>query len=299
MGNVLIVGNGGGVYSSDTTVKSSQVLENYTYLGSDTDDDIGTGTMKHLTNRTTIQHATDNATKVILGDQAFISTNTDGVNRFEIRYNDDSGYIIGNTLFGIPTSTAAAVGNLQAAKLMQGQSAFGLSGTATSDATATAAHIRQGYTAYVKGQKITGTMAAPPLNVTYLNKIIYDQVVSFADTSNKTFDFSLSNLGINYPSLLFLFRLSDNGGEFTPKYVYALVHNSNGSRIECSATFQNFNTESYSDYVNIIKHSGNDTLKLAFFMKYSHNTSMSYTKNKKITITALYGFDKDFMPPLS
>ena len=258
-----------------------------------------TGTLRNITSDSTTDHASNNTTPVVLGDQAFVSQNSDGVTRAEIRFNGTRGVLEPNTLIAIPQSNMASAGGLTAAKLLAGQSAFGLSGTATSDATATAAHIRQGYTAYVKGQKITGTMAAPPLNVTYLNKIIYDQVVSFADTSNKTFDFSLSNLGINYPSLLFLFRLSDNGGEFTPKYVYALVHNSNGSRIECSATFQNFETESYNDYVNIIKHSGNDTLKLAFFMKYSHNTSISYIKNKKITITALYGFDKDFMPPLS
>lgn len=159
MADILITGGGGGIAASeDTTAQSPQVLENYTYLGADTDDDVGTGTMKHLTNRATIQHATENSTKVIPGDQAFISTNTDGTNRFEIRYNDDAGYITGNTLFGIPTSTAASVGGLTAAKLMQGQSAFNIGGTATSDATATAAYIRQGYTAYVKGQKITGSM---------------------------------------------------------------------------------------------------------------------------------------------
>lgn len=159
MADILITGGGGGIASSeDTTAQSPQVLENYTYLGADTDDDVGTGTMKHLTNRATIGHATDNATKVIPGDQAYISTNTDGTNRFEIRYNSDPGYITANTLFGIPTATAASVGQLTAAKLMQGQSAFGLSGTATSDATAIAAYIRQGYTAYVKGQKITGVM---------------------------------------------------------------------------------------------------------------------------------------------
>lgn len=50
-------------------------------------------------------------------------------------------------------------GGLTAAKLMKNQSAFGISGTATSDANATAAVIRSGYTAWANGSKITGTLA--------------------------------------------------------------------------------------------------------------------------------------------
>ena len=217
MADILITGGGGGsVASEDTTAKGPQVLEDYTYLGADTDDDIGTGTMKNrntvgkndaigisdnysqvamtegsapqiniakdgksyfsicpksgyyngnsyvgaltskvasvggltgnkmisgqsafgvsgtipnLTSRSTIEHATGNGTKVILGDEAFISTNTDGVNRFEIRYNGDSGYITGNTLFAVPTSKAASVGGLTANKLIKNQTAFGITGT--------------------------------------------------------------------------------------------------------------------------------------------------------------------------
>lgn len=179
MADILITGGGGGIAASeDTTAQSPQVLENYTYLGADTDDDVGTGTMKHLTNRATIQHATGNSTKVIPGDEAYISTNTDGTNRFEIRYNSDPGYITANTLFGIPTATAASVGQLTAAKLMQGQSAFGLSGTATSDATAIAAYIRQGYTAYVKGQKITGAMTVSSVVSFSVAAYSTDQVIA-------------------------------------------------------------------------------------------------------------------------
>lgn len=47
--------------------------------------------------------------------------------------------------------------NLVPANIMNGVSIFGVTGTATTDADATAEDIRQGKTAYVNGQKITGT----------------------------------------------------------------------------------------------------------------------------------------------
>jgi len=47
--------------------------------------------------------------------------------------------------------------NLVAANIAKGKSIFGISGTYTSDATATAADIKSGKTAYVNGSKITGT----------------------------------------------------------------------------------------------------------------------------------------------
>lgn len=49
---------------------------------------------------------------------------------------------------------------LTAAKLAKGVSILGITGTYTSDATATAAQISAGYTAYVNGVKITGTRPA-------------------------------------------------------------------------------------------------------------------------------------------
>ncbi len=42
---ILMTGGGGGVMSEDTTVSAEDVLEGKTYLGSDTDDEIGVGTM--------------------------------------------------------------------------------------------------------------------------------------------------------------------------------------------------------------------------------------------------------------
>ncbi len=53
----------------------------------------------------------------------------------------------------------ATAGGLTAEKLLEGQSAFGIAGTATSDATAAANQISSGKIAYVKGSKVTGTLA--------------------------------------------------------------------------------------------------------------------------------------------
>lgn len=74
---------------------TSKVLEDTTIAGQK-------GAMKNLTDRSTIEFASENNTKVIAGDGAFIANNTDGVKRVCIRYNGENGYIGGNTLFGLP-----------------------------------------------------------------------------------------------------------------------------------------------------------------------------------------------------
>ena len=150
---------GGGVGSDELTATSANVLENTTYVGADTDDELAEGTMQHLTNRATITHTAENVTKVIEGDAAFTSTNSNGTARAEIRYNGTEGFITPNTLFAVPQGDMATAGGLTAEKLLEGQSAFGIAGAATSDATATANQISSGKIAYVKGSKITGTLA--------------------------------------------------------------------------------------------------------------------------------------------
>ena len=146
----------GGVSLDNITATPSQILSGYKSV--DKEGNYIDGTMPNLTNNASITHATGNGTKVVLGDAAFISTNTDGKSRAEVRYNSTAGYIQPNTLFAIDTSTMATAGSLTAAKLAKGQSAFGISGTYTSDANATAAQILANQTAYVNGSKVTGTM---------------------------------------------------------------------------------------------------------------------------------------------
>lgn len=61
--------------------------------------------MPHLTNSTTIDFASDNATPVIEADAVFHSVNTDNVARLCFRYSGDSGFIVNNTLFGYPMAS--------------------------------------------------------------------------------------------------------------------------------------------------------------------------------------------------
>ena len=136
MGAVLIsLGGGGGVGSDELTATADNVLAGQKYVGVDTNDEIGTGTMPHLSNETTIDHSSSNSTPVILGDAVFVSTNSDGVNRVQIRYQGEAGYIIPNTLFGVPQSDVAAAGGLTADKMINGQYAFGIGGTIPSYST--------------------------------------------------------------------------------------------------------------------------------------------------------------------
>src|SRR5699024_9622209 len=92
------VGNGSG--SDDCTATRAQLLEGYTGILSDTDDEPAAGAMPHLSNNTPIDFASGNTTPVIVCDAHFYDTNTDGVARMCFRYNGEAGYIVPNTLFG-------------------------------------------------------------------------------------------------------------------------------------------------------------------------------------------------------
>ena len=74
------------------------------------------------------------------------------------------GYYASNNANGdfdstIAASSAASSLGITAAKILKGNSIGPISGTATSDATATAAQIISGKTAWVNGAKLTGSMA--------------------------------------------------------------------------------------------------------------------------------------------
>ena len=155
---LLVQGGGGGTSSDDLTAKKMQVLEGYTAVTNDSDDEAIEGGMKNLTDRAKITHAATNNTKVVLGDTAYISTKSDGTTRAEIRYNGDEGFITSNTLIAIDQGSMATAGNLTAAKIAKGESAFGINGTYTSDANATADKILTGFSGYVNGSKINGDM---------------------------------------------------------------------------------------------------------------------------------------------
>lgn len=88
-----------------------------------------TGTMPNLTTSSTINHSSNNSTKVIKGDAGFVSTNTDNVQRYQIRYNGSNGYLQGNTLIGLPVATVASNIGLSADKIKKGTNILGVTGT--------------------------------------------------------------------------------------------------------------------------------------------------------------------------
>lgn len=156
MGNVLITGGGSGADLDVVTATANDVASPKVFVNQDGEP--VTGTLPNLSEETDITHAEGNPTPVILGDSAFISTNTDGTIRAEIRYNGEKGIINPNSLLAVPQGTMASVGQLTAAKLIQGQNAFGITGTATSDATATNDLVYSGSVYYAKGNRGVGTM---------------------------------------------------------------------------------------------------------------------------------------------
>ncbi len=88
-----------------------------------------TGTLPNLGYNSSIYHTSTNPTKVVLGDAAFANTNSDGVNRVQIRYIGTAGYIDNNTLFGVDFVTMAHAIGLTADKIVAGQTILGITGT--------------------------------------------------------------------------------------------------------------------------------------------------------------------------
>lgn len=105
MGQCVIMTNTyPGVDPDECTAKREHVLSGYK-AGVNGEEEPVAGTMHHLTNETTIQHESGNATKVIKADERYIGNNTDGVRRMSLRYNGTPGYIAANTLVGLPAQT--------------------------------------------------------------------------------------------------------------------------------------------------------------------------------------------------
>ena len=138
-------GGGGGTGSDDVTALNKHVLEPYTAVTKESDDDPAKGTMKNLVDRATITHTSDNATKVLLADEAYIVENSDGVRRVELRYNGDEGFIKPNTLVAYPESQAGAKFGITADKIANGQVVLGMTGTYKGLGNATAAQVLSGY----------------------------------------------------------------------------------------------------------------------------------------------------------
>lgn len=155
-------GGGGGADLDAVTAEAGNVEAGKVIVGPDGEPI--SGTLKNLSQNPDAQFQTGNGTPVIKGDAAFMQVNTDNVNRALIRYDGASergkAIIQPNTLIGIPAAEMAAAGGLTAAKLAQGQSAFGITGTYKGLGNATAADVRKGKTFSTAAlSNATGTMA--------------------------------------------------------------------------------------------------------------------------------------------
>ncbi len=109
------------------TAVAADVLSGKTFSNSSS---VGiTGSMPNLNTNSKITHTSSNGTKVILGDAAYATTNSDGVNRFQIRYNSTPGYLPGNTLIALDYSKVASAIGLTGNKIVAGNTILGVAGT--------------------------------------------------------------------------------------------------------------------------------------------------------------------------
>lgn len=144
MAEAIMLGQGGLVNSDNVSVTKDKVIENKTYMGSDTDDEIGVGTMPDHAARTT-------SPDLQVAGSSLVAHIPFGA----YRENAASGY----PELTSPISVLAPTVGLTSAKIMAGQTAMSISGTATNDANVVANRMLSGYSAYAKGQKINGTLA--------------------------------------------------------------------------------------------------------------------------------------------
>ena len=146
MGRLNIsVGGGGGISSDEVTAVLSDVLKGTTALTSDSNDEIGEGTM--LDKSGTSQAA----------EASLDTTNS----RLQMNIPETGKYSTASKLYAAYSAIRTLIG-LTAAKIISGNTILGLAGTATSDATISAAsQLLKGVIAYGKnGVKYTGTIAS-------------------------------------------------------------------------------------------------------------------------------------------
>lgn len=165
-------------YASSLGVSPEKVVLGHTILGVegtglglDTSDatasatDLALGETAYVNN----QKITGTLTEIATGSHRLTSETTIGMDGTDLIFTADNTIDriirkdVDLTIGASQSAVAAAIG-LTAPKIIQGQTILGIEGTAdvtleldTFDATAVAADLREGKTAYVAGEKITGT----------------------------------------------------------------------------------------------------------------------------------------------
>lgn len=139
MAEGLIMGSGGGGgSSSDCTAKNTDVVSDKTYIGYDTQDDVGTGAIPAVNGGTKYATTSD---QTLVAAKTFVKTDL---------------IVKGLTASNL---TKANVRSGKTISLSGGGTAISsVAGTFTDDATASASYVRKGKTTGYKGSVITGTM---------------------------------------------------------------------------------------------------------------------------------------------
>lgn len=144
---------GGGVGSDELTVTANKILKNYTYVGADTDDEIGTGTIESMAGQTVTPDASDH---VIECKDKYMTGN---ITIPKVAGLAAGNVAVGTTIGGV-AGTYNGLGNAVAANVLSGKTfstaaLSNASGTMTnySDKTSTSAYaggtFRSGTTGYV------------------------------------------------------------------------------------------------------------------------------------------------------
>lgn len=183
---VGLIGGGGSAaaYSDDLTATAAFVLKGKTYMGNDTNDDAGTGTMPNIGKQTgsvapggsvTISKGYHDGTGVITG--AALSGYTSGTATAADVYLNKTIWVNGVKItgtmpvIGAQTATLNCGGSVTITKgYHNGNGAITVNTLASQTAaTATAARVLKDRTCWVGGSKVTGAMANNGAQTAYLN----------------------------------------------------------------------------------------------------------------------------------
>ena len=133
MGSVLIsLGGGGGVSSDELIATSAHVLEGHSYVGKDTNDEGGIGSMLNMSSHPTAYltttdprriHSNNNGT-----EDCWAVTNSDGVSRVSIAV-PMNGYYDTSDIIAVPMARMASLLGVEASKMLTTETILGVQGT--------------------------------------------------------------------------------------------------------------------------------------------------------------------------
>lgn len=159
------ISGGGAIGSDELSVTADKVIEGNTYVGADTNDEIGAGT---LVDRPSTVSAQSVAQGLSGGSNCIFTRIPTGA----YRTPTSTGY----PEITVLSSMVATAGGLSSDKMLAGKTAFGINGTATSDANVTPSQMLSGFFGYANGNRIAGNIAS--LGAHTINPTASQQIVS-------------------------------------------------------------------------------------------------------------------------